>query len=131
LLPDPFWSAYWPSDVVAGLEMLIKRNKTSIIDDFKIQRTLPHGHVVATLGTLKRIGLEKIIASKPSLSRNIIEALIVQRVLNPGSKLAAKRGFDMGRFTCLLTHAPCDYERGVGELRDRIEYVHRTIQFRK
>lgn len=84
----------WPSDVVAGLEMLIKRDKTSIIDDFKVRRTLPHGHVAATLGTLKRIGLEKIIASKPSLNRDIVEALIVQRVLNPGSKLAAKRSFD-------------------------------------
>ena len=84
----------WPSDVVAGLEMLIKRDKTSIIDDFKVQRTLPHGHVAATLGTLKRIGLEKTIASKPSLNRDIVEALIIQRILNPGSKLAAKRSFD-------------------------------------
>ncbi|MFO7971394.1 MAG: IS1634 family transposase [Desulfobacterales bacterium] len=84
----------WPSDVVAGLKILIKRDKTSLIDDFKVQRALPHGHVAATLGTLKRIGLEKIIASKPSLNRDIVEALIIQRILNPGSKLAAKRSFD-------------------------------------
>jgi hypothetical protein len=30
---------------------------------FRITRALPHGHVAAVLGTLRRIGLEKMIDS--------------------------------------------------------------------
>lgn len=34
-------------------------------DDFQVVRSLPHGHVAAVLGTLKKIGLDRLLASKP------------------------------------------------------------------
>jgi hypothetical protein len=37
-------------------------------DDFQIVRSLPHGHVAAVLGTLRRIGLDRILSSKPYLA---------------------------------------------------------------
>jgi len=58
----------------------------------EILRSLPHGHVVAVLGTLRAIGLESMIASRPSLERTLIVAMIVARVIDPRSKLATARG---------------------------------------
>ena len=56
-----------------------------------VTRTLPHGHVAAVLGTLRKIGLEKMLASTPSRERDLVVGMIVSRVLNPGSKLTTAR----------------------------------------
>jgi transposase len=83
----------WPPHVVQGLGALLKGGK--VVDGgagFEIVRSLPHGHVAAVLGTLRQLGLEKIIASRPSRQRDLIVALLVARVIDPGSKLAAARG---------------------------------------
>ncbi len=59
--------------------------------NFKIERSLPHGNVKAVLGTLKNLGLDKMISSKRCRERDIIVALIVERLIHPGSKLATLR----------------------------------------
>ena len=84
---------HWPAHVVQGLSALLKGGQ--VVDPgggFRIVRSLPHGHVAAVLGTLRRIGLDKIISSRPSRQRDLVVALIVARVIEPGSKLAAARG---------------------------------------
>jgi len=55
-------------------------------------RSLPHGHVAAVLGTLRKLGLEKVIASRRSRKRDLVVALIVARIIDPVSKLATARG---------------------------------------
>lgn len=57
-------------------------------DEFEIVRSLPHGHVTAVLGTLRKIGLDRIIASKPCREAQLVIAMIVSRLIAPGSKLA-------------------------------------------
>jgi len=59
---------------------------------FEIRRSLPHGHVAAVLGTMRKIGLESVIGSVPSRERDLVTALIVSRMIHPGSKLAAFNG---------------------------------------
>jgi len=59
---------------------------------FEIVRSLPHGHVAAVLATLRHLGLEQLIASRPSVQRTLLTAMIVSRVLEPCSKLATSRG---------------------------------------
>jgi len=83
----------WPPHVVQGLRALLKGGL--VVDGgggFEIVRSLPHGHVAAVLGTLRQLRLDKIIASRPSRQRDLIVALLVARVIDPGSKLAAARG---------------------------------------
>jgi transposase len=63
-------------------------------DSFEILRSLPHGHVAAVLGTLRRLTLEPILASKKEPLRDRAVAMIVARVIDPQSKLATARGFD-------------------------------------
>jgi transposase len=57
-------------------------------DDFQIVRSLPHGHVAAVLGMLRKIGLDRLIASKPCREAQLVVAMIVLRIIAPGSKLA-------------------------------------------
>lgn len=61
---------------------------------FEIERSLPHGHVAAVLGMLRRLGLDRMIASRPGRDRDLVTAMIVARVIDPRSKLATARGLD-------------------------------------
>jgi len=62
---------------------------------FRIERSLPHGHVAAVLGTLRRLGLERILGRGRSRERELAVALVCQRLLRPGSKLSATRQFGL------------------------------------
>jgi hypothetical protein len=60
----------------------------------EIRRSLPHGHVAAVLGTLRAIGLERLIEARRSRERDLVVGMIVARLLAPGSKLATARRLD-------------------------------------
>lgn len=80
----------------AQVELLrrVLRGETLVAPEeaFEIVRTRPHGHVAAVLGTLRRLGLERLLAAEPSRERNLSVAMLVARVLDPRSKLATARG---------------------------------------
>ena len=84
---------HWPSDKVEGLRRVL-RNETLVNPDdaFDIVRSLPHGHVAAVVGTLRRLQLDKFIGSRRSRERDVVVAMIAARVLDPRSKLATARG---------------------------------------
>ncbi|BBH38074.1 transposase [Microcystis viridis NIES-102] len=65
-----------------------------IPNHFEVIRSLPHGHVMAILETIKKLDLDKIISEKSSRIRNLVVAMIVARIINPKSKLATARGFN-------------------------------------
>ena len=83
----------WPPALVEGLRVLLKGGAAvaRIEDACEIVRARPHGHVAAVLGTLRQLRMERLIAPKPSPERDRVLAMIVARVLDPGSKLAAAR----------------------------------------
>ena len=60
-------------------------------DAFRITRSLPHGHVEAALTMIRKLGLDDLIASEPSRRRNLVVAMIAERLLFPSSKLANTR----------------------------------------
>jgi hypothetical protein len=62
---------------------------------FAIERSLPHGHVAAVLGTARRLGLERMLGRERSRERDLCLALVCQRLLRPGSKLSATRQFGL------------------------------------
>lgn len=80
----------------AQVELLrrVLRGETLVAPEeaFEIVRTRPHGHVAAVLGTLRRLGLERLLAAEQSRERNLSVAMLVARVLDPRSKLATARG---------------------------------------
>ena len=60
----------------------------------QIERSWPHGPVAAVLGTLCKLGLDTLLAARPSPERTLVIATIVARIIAPGSKLATARGLD-------------------------------------
>lgn len=58
---------------------------------FETECTLPHGHVEAVLGTIRTLGLETVLAAKRSRERDLVVAMIAERLLHPCSKLATTR----------------------------------------
>ena len=78
----------WPMPKVNTLRRLLRNEPLMGPDDvFSIEESLPHGHVAAILGTMRKIGLEKIIAAKRCRERDLVVAMIAQRLISPGSKL--------------------------------------------
>ena len=83
----------WPADRIAGFKMLLKGG-TVIASDHQaitIIRSLPHGHVATALGTARKIGLDRLLGPDGNRCRDLVLALVVSRLLEPGSKLAAAR----------------------------------------
>jgi hypothetical protein len=56
-----------------------------------ITRSLPHGHVAAALGTARKTGLDRLLGPDGNRCRDLVLALVVSRLLDPGSKFAAVR----------------------------------------
>ena len=82
-------------DKIEMIRRVLKGERLVAAEDaVEIRRALPHGHVAAVLGTARRIGLERALASDPSRERSLCLAMIVARVLNPGSKRATARALD-------------------------------------
>src|ERR1700733_14567212 len=60
-------------------------------ETFRITRSLPHGHVEAVLTMIRRLGVDELIAAGPSRRRDLVIAMIAERLLFPSSKLANTR----------------------------------------
>jgi transposase len=84
----------WPPEMVDGLRKMLKGGVVveSLEESFDVTRSLPHGHVAAVVGTLRRLGLDRIIGDRGAREHALNVAMIVARLIDPGSKLATARG---------------------------------------
>jgi len=104
----------WPEPKVDALARTLKGlpPKLDLSQAFEITRSLPHGHVAAVLGTARRLGVEELIDATPSRTRDLVTAMLVAQVIDPGSKLAVARGLRAETATSslgqLLGVASCD-----------------------
>ena len=92
-----------PASLIAGLKGLLKGGVaiptaagTTGDDGLRIERSLPHGHVAAGLGMVRKIKLDRLLLStaKDEASRRFCDltvGLIVDRLLAPRSKLGFVR----------------------------------------
>ena len=87
---------HWPSEKVEALRYVLK-NETLVAskEAFIIERSLPHGHVEAVLGTITKLGLDRFIASTRCRERELVLAMIAERLIHPCSKLATTRLWHM------------------------------------
>ena len=83
----------WPAAHIEGLRGVLKGGIVIPAERsaLSVTRTLPHGHVAAALGTAHRVGLDRILGPDGNRCRDLALALIVSRILEPASKLAAAR----------------------------------------
>ena len=61
---------------------------------FDVLNSRAHGHVDAVLLTIRKLGLDKLIASRRCKERDLVIAMIASRILGPESKLALSRGWE-------------------------------------
>jgi Transposase DDE domain len=83
---------HWPDAKVEALRRVL-RGETVIAaaEHVEIERSLPHGHVAAVLGTRRAIGLDRLLPRRPERLARLALALIVARVVEPAAKLATAR----------------------------------------
>jgi hypothetical protein len=113
-----------PGAVLEGLKALLKGGIVIGSDpaSLRIERALPHGHVAAALGTVRKIALDRLILStaKDAASRRFCElvvAMIVDRLIAPRSKLGFVRAVDEASATTSL-----GVTLGLGAVREREPY---------
>jgi transposase len=94
----------WPAELVEGLRALLKGGKVVSAEGggISILRSLPHGHVMAALGTLRAIGLDRLLGPAGNRCRDLVVAMVVSRLIGPASKLATARALDPATATSSL-----------------------------
>jgi hypothetical protein len=103
-----------PEPMIAAIGQLLKGAEiaTPLADTFEIRRALPHGAVAAALGTMRKCGLDALLKAgceddqRPAA---IVRALIANRIIAPGSKLAFWRALDPETAASSLART-CDLE---------------------
>ncbi len=86
--------SHLPVEIIDAIRgMLAGRRLVDLDTDFEIKRSLPHGHVAAVLGVLRDLDMERLLGRERCRERDLVVAMIVQRVIAPGSKLSATRRF--------------------------------------
>jgi hypothetical protein len=86
--------SHLPIEIIEVIRaMLAGRRLVDLDEDFEITRSLPHGHVAAVLGVLRDLDLERLISRQRCRERDLVIAMICQRLIGPGSKLSATRRF--------------------------------------
>jgi hypothetical protein len=85
-----------PMEIIDQLRILLRGGKAleSFEESIEVLRSLPHGHIAATLGTIIKTGLDHLISPEKSRELSLILAMIVARIIDPQSKLATARGLD-------------------------------------
>jgi transposase len=90
-----------PEEVVALLKAVLKGGTllSTRPEELQVERSLPHGHVAAALGMVRKIALERLILStaKDEVSRrhcDVVVAMMVDRLIAPRSKLGFVRAVD-------------------------------------
>jgi hypothetical protein len=86
----------WPAERIEQLRAVLRGDKLlPAAEAVEIVRALPHGHVLAVLGTARRIALDALLPRRaPQRRRDLALALIVARLLEPAAKLATARMLD-------------------------------------
>jgi transposase len=82
----------WPQDKIEAFDRLLKGEKlVSANSLLKIERSIPHGHVMAVLHTARKLGIETLLSAGTCRERDLVLAMLAERVIRPCSKLATTR----------------------------------------
>src|SRR3990172_8593495 len=112
--------SHWAGEQVEAFRLLLRGERLVPAGElFRVERTLPHGHVEAILGMIEKLGLDTVIASKRCRERDLILAMIVERLIHPRSKLANTRQWNDTTLSEELSVANVD----VDELYDALDWL--------
>ncbi len=109
-----------PPELIDGLRALLAGGTVVGGPDqaLEIRRSLPHGHVAAVLGMMRKLEIPRLLGRTVSRERDLALALIASRVISPGSKLSTLRGLNPETATSSLGQ-----RLGLGVIEEREIYA--------
>ena len=125
-----------PAEVIEGLKILLKGGVAvpSAEEVFTVERSLPHGHVAAVLGCALGCGVNDWFGGAPPQLRKTLLAMVVARIVSPGSKLATHRqlrddtaAHSLGRVLGLGAIEPEDLYRALDWLHEAQPAIERRL----
>ena len=110
---------HWPVETREGFRALLKGGVVLPPgqEALTIARSLPHGHVAAVLGAARSIGLDRLLGPDGNRPRDLVLAMIVNRMIAPASKLAIARALNPATASSSL-----GVELGLGEVDENELY---------
>jgi transposase len=97
----------WPAARIDALRLVLRDQAVAPVDQaaLTLVRSLPHGHVAAALGILRKLGLDRLLSQggrQPRREVALCMAMIVARLTDPASKLATARYLSEETAICSL-----------------------------
>ena len=116
--------SHLPSEIIDIVRLALKGEVFSgVQEDLEIMRSLPHGHVAAVLGMIRKLKLDTIISAEGCSQRDLVLAMIVSRILAPCSKLATIRGLSTQTLSTSLGDVLAVESADVGELYRAMDWL--------
>jgi hypothetical protein len=119
-----------PAALDALRRALAGETLVGVEEAFEIERSLPHGHVAAVLAAMRRLDVARLLDRAASRERSLVLAMIAQRLLGPGSKLACVRALGQSTLADQLDVADADEDElyaALDWLEDRQDQVERRL----
>lgn len=116
--------SHLPSEIIDIVRLALKGEVFSgVQEDLEIMRSLPHGHVAAVLGMIRKLKLDTVISPEACSQRDLVLAMIVSRILAPCSKLATTRGLSTQTLSTSLGDVLGVESADVGELYSAMDWL--------
>jgi transposase len=98
---------HWPLAKIEALRRLLRDELLGgdQAAGLSLLRSLPHGHVAAALGLLRKVGLDRVLSQggrQPAREVALCIAMVAARIIDPVSKLATARVLDGETANCSL-----------------------------
>jgi hypothetical protein len=123
--------SHLPDEVVELIRGALRGQRYVAAEEaLRIERSLPAGHVEAALSMARRLELARLLDRSRSRERALCLAMIVQRVLGPGSKLAMARAFSQSTLASELAVEDVDEDelyRALDWLLARQDRIERAL----
>jgi hypothetical protein len=123
--------SHLPIEVIDAIrKMLQGRVLVDLEEAFEIESSLPHGHVAAVLGMLRRLDLERLLSRERCRERDLSVAMICQLVIAPCSKLSMTRRFSqttLGNELALGEVTEAELLSAMDWLADRQQRIERAL----
>ena len=115
-------------DVIEGLKLLLRGGVavTSAAEVFSVERSLPHGHVAAVLGSARGSGAMAWFGAAPKELQPLLLAMLVARVISPSSKLATHRMLHNDTATSSLGRVLGVGQCGADDLYRALDWLHQA-----
>ncbi|MGP6158984.1 MAG: IS1634 family transposase, partial [Vulcanimicrobiaceae bacterium] len=122
--------SHLPVPIIAAVRAMLAGKELVEVDALSIERTLPHGHVEAVLAMMRRLQMAPLLDRVPSKQRDLVLAMIAQRIITPGSKLFMTRALQQSTLAEELgigTPGPDELYDALDRLIERQDAIERRL----